>query len=79
MLFVEGDPGYYGARGFDRADRYGFAPATTRTPAPAFQVVCFGGHEEWMTGQLVYPEIWWRYDAAGLRDPRLAEIEELLR
>ena len=32
-----------------------------------------------MTGRLVYPDIWWRYDLAGLRDPRLAEIEELLR
>ena len=79
LLFLEGDPGYYGARGFERADRHGFAPATTRTPAPAFQVVRFDTHEEWTTGQLVYPDIWWRYDAAGLRDPRLAEIEELLR
>ena len=32
-----------------------------------------------MTGRLVYPDVWWRHDAAGLRDPRLAEIEELLR
>jgi putative acetyltransferase len=79
LLFLEGDPGYYGPRGFERADLHGFAPATTRTPAPAFQVVRFETHEEWMTGRLVYPDIWWRYDAAGLRDPRLAEIEELLR
>ncbi|MET0839752.1 MAG: GNAT family N-acetyltransferase [Marmoricola sp.] len=79
LLFLEGDPGYYGARGFERADRLGFAPASARTPAPAFQVVRFDSHEEWMTGQLVYRDIWWRHDAAGLRDPMLAEIEELLR
>ena len=79
LLFLEGDPGYYGARGFERADRLGFAPASARTPAPAFQVVRFDAHEEWMTGQLIYRDIWWRHDAAGLRDPTLAEIEELLQ
>jgi putative acetyltransferase len=78
LLFLEGDPGYYGPRGFERADRFGFAPPTSRVPGPAFQVVRFDGHEEWMTGQLVYREIWWRYDAAGLRDPLLGEIEEML-
>ena len=79
LLFLEGDPGYYGARGFEQADRRGFAPASARTPAPAFQVVRFDSHEEWMTGQLIYRDIWWRHDAAGLRDPMLAEIEEKLR
>ena len=29
-----------------------------------------------MTGQLIYPAIWWEHDSAGLRDPRLAEAEE---
>ena len=75
LLFLEGDPGYYGARGFERADRLGFTPASSRTPAPAFQVVRFAAHEEWMTGQLIYRDVWWRYDAAGLRDPLLAELE----
>ena len=28
-----------------------------------------------MTGQLIYRDVWWRYDAAGLRDPLLAQIE----
>jgi putative acetyltransferase len=75
LLFLEGDPGYYGTRGFERADRHGFAPPSVRTPGPAFQVVRFDAHEEWMTGQLVYRDVWWRYDAAGLRDPLLAQIE----
>ena len=29
-----------------------------------------------MTGQLIYPAIWWEHDSAGLRDPRLAEVED---
>ena len=36
----------------------------------------FDGHEEWMTGQLIYPAVWWEHDAAGLRDPDLAEVEQ---
>jgi len=76
-LFLEGSPFYYGARGFARADRFGFLPAALeRTPRAAFQVVVFEAHEPWMTGQLIYPEIWWRHGAAGLRDPGLGELEE---
>lgn len=76
-LFLEGSPLYYGARGFERADRHGFLPAALgRTPGAAFQCVRFDGHEEWMTGQLIYPAVWWEHDAAGLRDPGLAELEE---
>jgi putative acetyltransferase len=76
-LFLEGSPSYYGARGFERADRHGFLPAALeRTPRAAFQCVRFAGHEGWMTGQLIYPAVWWEHDAAGLRDPGLAELEE---
>src|SRR5262249_41545647 len=76
-MFLEGSPGYYGKRGFRRGDRRGFLPpALERTPRPAFQCVTFEGHEEWMTGQLIYPAVWWEHDSAGLRDPDLAEIEE---
>jgi putative acetyltransferase len=78
LLFLEGDPGYYGARGFERADRHGFSPASARTPGSAFQVVRFENHDDWMTGQLIYRDVWWRHDAAGLRDPLLAQIEEQL-
>jgi putative acetyltransferase len=76
-LFLEGSPLYYGARGFVRADRHGFVPAALeRTPRAAFQCALFDSHEDWMTGQLVYPGIWWERDAAGLRDPHLAELEK---
>jgi putative acetyltransferase len=76
-LFLEGSPDYYGARGFERADRLGLRPpALERTPAPAFQVATFDAYRPWMTGQLVYPSTWWEHEAAGLRDPFLAEVEE---
>ncbi len=76
-LFLEGSPFYYGARGFERADRRGFLPAALeRTPRAAFQCVVFDAFEEWMTGQLIYPDIWWEHDSAGLRDPGLAALEE---
>jgi putative acetyltransferase len=76
-LFLEGSPAYYGARGFERADRRGFLPpALERTPRAAFQVVAFDALEPWMTGQLIYPSVWWEHGAAGLRDPGLAELEE---
>jgi len=75
LLFLEGSPDYYGRRGFERASTHGFAPASTRTPDAAFQMVRFAGHEDWMTGQLIYREVWWRHDSVGLRDPMLAELE----
>jgi len=76
-LFLEGSPIYYGSRGFERADRRGFLPAALeRTPPAAFQCAVFEGLEPWMTGQLIYPSVWWQHGAAGLRDPDLAELEE---
>ena len=79
LLFLEGSPAFYGARGFERASGHGFAAPSDRTPDPAFQVVRFDTHEDWMTGRVVYRDVWWRHDAAGLRDPLLAELEESLR
>jgi putative acetyltransferase len=28
-----------------------------------------------MTGRLVYPDVWWRLDLVGLRDPLLGQLE----
>ena len=78
LLFLEGDPGYYGPRGFESATARGFSPASARTPGPAFQVVVLENYEDWMTGQLIYRDVWWRHDAAGLRDPELARVERAL-
>jgi putative acetyltransferase len=79
LLFLEGSPQYYGARGFERALDHGFAAPSDRTPEPAFQVVRYAAHEDWMRGRVVYRDVWWRHEAAGLRDPQLAEVEEALR
>jgi len=48
-----------------------------RTPEAAFQVVTFDSHAPWMTGRVVYPDVWWRHDCAGLRDPGLAFLEDV--
>jgi putative acetyltransferase len=76
-LFLEGSPVFYGSRGFERAGSYGLEPASRRTPEAAFQVVRFDAYADWMTGRLVYPDVWWRHDAVGLRDPDLAYLEDL--
>jgi putative acetyltransferase len=77
-VFLEGDPRYYGRRGFARASGHGFEAPSRRTPDPAFQVALLPEHEPWMTGRLVYRDVWWEHDAAGLRDPLLAEVEAAL-
>ena len=77
-VFLEGSPRYYGPRGFERASARGFGPASVRTPDGAFQVALLDAWEDWMTGRLVYPDVWWRHDAAGRRDPDLARLEQLL-
>ncbi|WP_405014261.1 GNAT family N-acetyltransferase [Kitasatospora sp. NBC_01539] len=69
LVFLEGPPDYYGARGFDRADEHGFRSPSLRIPPAAFQVARLGGHEPWMTGTFVYPDVFWALDCVGLRDP----------
>jgi putative acetyltransferase len=78
-MVLEGSPLYYGGRGFDRGSPHGIVAPSDRTPDAAFQVARFGTWEEWMTGRVVYPDVWWRRDAAGLRDPVLAKLEERFR
>ena len=77
VLFLEGSPVYYGARGFERGSAHGFGRPSVRIPDPAFQVVVLPAHEPWMTGQLVYCDPFWALDCVGLRDPELAELAEL--
>jgi putative acetyltransferase len=67
MLFLEGSPDYYSRLGFEPARGHGFTPPSVRIPDAAFQVVLLPAHEPWMTGALVYHEIFWAYDAVGLR------------
>ncbi len=67
MLFLEGSPAYYSRLGFEPGGEHGFTPPSVRIPGAAFQVVLLPGHEPWMTGALVYNEVFWAYDAVGLR------------
>jgi putative acetyltransferase len=66
-VFLEGSPAFYGSRGWSPGGEHGFTPPSTRIPAPAFQVVLLTGHEEWMTGALVYCDPFWAHDCVGLR------------
>jgi len=73
-VFLEGDPGYYSARGWSPAGPLGFTAPSARIPAAAFQVVLLSAYEPWMTGPLVYCEPFWALDCVGLRDPLLAQL-----
>jgi putative acetyltransferase len=75
LVFLEGDPRYYGRHGWSAASTHDLERPSRRIPDPACQVLLLRGHEPWMTGRLVYPDVWWRLDLVGLRDPELAEIE----
>ncbi len=67
LVLLEGDPAYYSRRGFEPASRHGLVPPSVRIPAPACQVRLLPAHESWMTGALVYPDVFWRLDCVGLR------------
>jgi putative acetyltransferase len=67
LLFLEGSPAYYSRLGFEPGRGHGFTSPSVRIPEAAFQVVLLPGHEPWMTGALVYNEVFWAYDAVGLR------------
>lgn len=71
LVFLEGGPGYYGARGFDDAERLGFRPPTLRTAPGAFQVARLSAYEDWMHGTFVYSDVFWAHDCVGLRGERL--------
>jgi putative acetyltransferase len=73
-VFLEGDPGFYGGRGWAPGHRHGLTRPSVRIPEPAFQVMVFATREEWMTGALVYCEPFWALDCVGLRDPLLAQL-----
>jgi putative acetyltransferase len=68
LLFLEGSPRYYPRFGFAPAGPLGFIRPSVRIPDAAFQVIRLSRWEPWMTGQLVYSEVFWRFDAVGLRD-----------
>jgi putative acetyltransferase len=71
LVFLEGSPDFYVRLGFIAGDELGFSAPSVRIPAPAFQVATLPGYDQtWMSGALVYPDVWWRQDAVGLRPER---------
>jgi putative acetyltransferase len=76
LLFLEGSPGYYGKRGFKRADEFAFRSPSLRIPPAAFRVAPLSAYEPWMTGTLVYSETFWALDCVGLRAPEEPRTEE---
>lgn len=68
VVFIEGDPAYYSTRGWQPAGPLGFTPPSVRIPDVAFQAILLAGHEEWMSGALVYCDPFWALDCVGLRN-----------
>ena len=77
-VFLEGDRDYYGRRGFVAASSLDLLRPSLRIPDPGFQVATLSRFEHWMSGQVVYPQAMWETDSVGLRDPRLASVEDAL-
>jgi putative acetyltransferase len=68
LVFLEGGPDFYSRLGFVAGERLGFTAPSVRIPGPAFQVATLPGYDQtWMSGALVYPDVFWRHDAVGLR------------
>jgi putative acetyltransferase len=68
LVFLEGSPRYYPRFGFVAGGSMGFTAPSVRIPPPAFQVFPLASYEPWMRGALVYPDVFWRHDAVGLRE-----------
>ncbi|WP_199423096.1 hypothetical protein [Actinotalea solisilvae] len=69
LVVLEGDPGYYGPRGFVAGASLGLRRPSLRIPPAAFQAVALAAHEPWMTGTVVVPDVFWGLDCVGLRAP----------
>jgi putative acetyltransferase len=67
LVFLEGDPAYYGRLGFQPALDLGFHRPSDRIPESAFQVWPLPARTPGLSGRLVYPDVFWRHDAVGLR------------
>lgn len=68
VVFVEGPPGYYSRFGFAPGAQQGFRKPSLRIPDAAFQALRLSAYESWMSGTLVYSQVFWEQDAVGLRE-----------
>jgi putative acetyltransferase len=66
-VFLEGDPAYYSRLGFVAGKSLAFTAPSARIPERAFQVWPTPAYEKGLRGALVYPDVFWRHDAVGLR------------
>ena len=67
ILFLEGNPAYYGPRGFEPSKPCGIRSPSLRIPEPALQMLRLPAYRPEMTGTLVYRDLWWELDCVGLR------------
>lgn len=49
------------------SEQLGCSRPSVRIPPAACQVVRLSSYEDWMTGVLGYPDVFWQHDAVGLR------------
>jgi putative acetyltransferase len=68
VVFVEGPPQYYSRFGFEPGAEHNFRKPSLRIPDVAFQALRLPSYEPWMSGTLIYSEVFWRHDSVGLRD-----------
>lgn len=68
VVFLEGSPRYYPRFGFRPGHELGFTSPSVRIPTASFMVLPLPSYEPSMSGALVYPDVFWRLDAVGLRE-----------
>lgn len=71
-VVLEGDPAFYGRLGFEPAADRGVLRPSSAIPEAAFQWRRLASYAAWMRGRFVYPDVFWRCDAVGLREDRRA-------
>lgn len=67
LLILEGNPAFYGERGFETAKSLGIRSPSLRIPERALQAMRLPEWNEEITGTLVYRDLWWELDCVGLR------------
>ena len=78
LIVLEGAPGLYARHGYVAADSLGLERPSDRIPRPACQVRPLTSYDDALTGRIVYPDVFWRFDAVGLRGETLAMVEAAL-
>lgn len=78
FVMLEGDPGLYGRWDFGPAADHGLTPPSARIPGPACQVALLSAWDPRVRGALVYNDVFWAYDAVGLRGEELRAVRDAL-